>query len=93
MELTQIVLGAVLCESVWETGKMTYQKGKLSGDRIGALLVGILVAMGSGLDVCAAVGIPMTVPFLGSILTGILLSRGANFVHDVLGAVQKGAAK
>lgn len=88
MELTQIVLGAVLCESVWETGKMTYQKGKVSADRVGALVVGVGVAVAGGLDACAAVGIPMAVPYLGSVLTGVLISRGANFVHDALGAMQ-----
>lgn len=88
MDLTQIVLGAALVESVWETGKMTWQGGKVSGDRIGALVVGVGVAVAGGLDVCAAVGIPMGIPFLGSVLTGVLLSRGANFVHDLLGTMQ-----
>lgn len=88
MDLSQIVIGAALVESVWETGKMTYQKGKVSADRVGALVVGVGVAVAGGLDACAAVGIPMAVPFLGSVLTGVLISRGANFVHDILGAMQ-----
>lgn len=88
MDLSQIVIGAALVESVWETGKMTYQKGKVSADRVGALVVGVGVAVAGGLDACAAVGIPMAVPYLGSVLTGVLISRGANFVHDALGAMQ-----
>lgn len=88
MDLSQIVIGAALVEAVWETGKMTYQKGKVSADRVGALVVGVGVAVAGGLDACAAVGIPMAVPFLGSVLTGVLISRGANFVHDILGAMQ-----
>jgi hypothetical protein len=82
------MIGAVLTEAVWETGKMTYQKGKVSADRVGALVIGVGVAVAGGLDVCAAVGIPMAVPFLGSIFTGVLISRGANFAHDLLGTVQ-----
>jgi hypothetical protein len=88
MDLSQIVIGAALVEAVWETGKMTYQKGKVSADRVGALVVGVGVAVAGGLDACAAVGIPMAVPFLGSVLTGVLISRGANFVHDLLGTIQ-----
>lgn len=88
MDLSQIVIGAALVEAVWETGKMTYQKGKVSADRVGALVIGVGVAMAAGLDACAAVGIPMAVPYLGSIFTGVLISRGANFVHDILGAMQ-----
>jgi hypothetical protein len=90
MDFTQIVIGAALVEAVWETGKMTYQAGKLSADRIGSLVIGVGVAVAAGLDACTAVGIPMTVPYLGSIFTGILISRGANFVHDLLGVFQRG---
>jgi hypothetical protein len=88
MDFTQIVIGAALVEAVWETGKMTYQAGKLSADRIGSLVIGVGVAIAGGLDACATIGIPMTIPYLGSIFTGILISRGANFVHDILGAMQ-----
>lgn len=88
MEFTQIVIGAALVEAVWETTKMTYQKGKVSGDRVGALIVGVGVAVFGGLDACVAVGIPMGIPYLGAVLTGILLSRGSNFIHDILGAIQ-----
>lgn len=88
MDLNQIVIGAALTEAVWETGKMTYQKGKVSADRVGALVIGVGVAVAGGLDACAAVGIPMAVPYLGAIFTGVLISRGANFVHDILGAMQ-----
>lgn len=68
--------------------KNDLQKGKVSGDRAGALIVGVGVAVFGGLDACAAVGIPMGIPYLGAVLTGILLSRGSNFIHDILGAMQ-----
>lgn len=88
MDITEILIGASLVEALWETGKMTYQKGKVSADRVGALVIGVGVAVAGGLDACAAVGIPMAVPYLGSVLTGVLLSRGANFMHDILGTMQ-----
>jgi hypothetical protein len=39
------------------------------------------------MDFLVALGIPLQVPYLGIILTGILVSRGANFMHDLLGSV------
>jgi hypothetical protein len=30
------------------------------------------------------VGIPMAIPILGVILTGILISRGSSFMHDLI---------
>jgi hypothetical protein len=84
-----LVVAAMIGESVWETLKMLWQEGKLSIDRIGALVIGLLVAIAGNLDLPGLVGIPFILPYLGMILTGILISRGANFVHDLLGRIQK----
>ncbi len=87
-----IIVAALLAESVWETGKMVWQEGKISIDRIGALAVGIIFAVGAGLDLCAYLGICFVLPVVGQVLTGVLLSRGANFIHDLLKATE-GAVK
>lgn len=84
-----ILVAALLVEAVWETGKMVWQQGKISIDRIGALAVGILFAVGAGLDLCIVVGICFVYPIIGQLLTGILISRGANFVHDLLKRAQQ----
>lgn len=82
--LAQLAVAALLVESVWETLKMVWQDGKFSISALGALIVGILVAVFAGLDLLAAVGINMKVAVIGQILTGIMLSRGSNFVHDLI---------
>jgi hypothetical protein len=86
--LAIIIIAALLAEAVWETGKMVWQQDKISVDRVGALLVGILFAVGAGLDLCVALGICFVWPIIGQVLTGVLLSRGANFVHDLLKTVE-----
>lgn len=90
MEAVLIILvAALLAEAVWETGKMVWQQGKISVDRIGALAIGILFAVGAGLDLCTVLGICFVYPIIGQLLTGILISRGANFVHDLLKRAQQ----
>lgn len=79
-----IIMIALIAESVWETLKMTWQEGKVSIDRIGALVVALILCIGVRLDILALLGINVTIPFLGVILTGILISRGSNFIHDLL---------
>jgi hypothetical protein len=86
--LAIIIIAAMLAEAVWETGKMVWQQGRVSVDRVGALVVGILFAVGAGLDLCVALGICFVWPIIGQVLTGVLLSRGANFVHDLLKTVE-----
>ena len=83
-KLLVIVMVALIAESVWETLKMTWQEGKVSIDRIGALVVALVLSIGVKLDILSLLGINTTIPLLGVILTGILISRGSNFIHDLL---------
>lgn len=87
MDFMSFVVIAMIGEAVWETGKMIWQDGKINLDRIGAMIVGLILSLGAGLDFMATVGIPMRVPYLGMILTGLLISRGANFMHDILSGI------
>ena len=81
-KLLVIVMVALIAESVWETLKMTWQEGKVSIDRIGALVVALVLSIGVKLDILSLLGINTTIPLLGVILTGILISRGSNFIQD-----------
>ena len=83
MTLTQLALAAILTEKLWESLKLIWEKKKLSIDRVGALVLGITIALGTGIDLFATVGLPINIPYLGLILTGIIISRGANFIHDL----------
>ena len=83
-KLIMLVVIAIIAESVWETLKMTWQDGKVKVDRIGALVVSMLIVFGTRLDILALLEIETVIPFLGIILTGILISRGSNFIHDLL---------
>lgn len=84
MEVLNIIILACIGEALWETLKLTWQKGKVSEDRIGAIVVGVIIALSTGVDIMHALSIPMRVPYLGTIFTGLLISRGANFTHDLI---------
>lgn len=87
MDFMQFILAAFLVESLWETSKLIWQNGKLSVDKIGAIAFGEILAIGTGIDFLAAVGIPSKIPFIGIVLTGIIISRGSTFVHDLFSSV------
>lgn len=84
----QIIIIAILAEAVWENLKMIWQQGKISIDRIGALIISIVITLSTQLDVFAILNFKISIPFIGSILTGILISRGANCIHDILIKIQ-----
>lgn len=83
MSIVTIVTVALLVEAIWETLKLVWQEGKLNVNTIGALIVGIGVSILTKIDIFAMQGISLSIPPIGWILTGILMSRGANFIHDL----------
>ena len=86
----QIFALALLVEGTWETLKMVWQEGHFSIDKLGALLIGVLVAYTTGIDIMAIIGINMKFT-IGILFTGIIISRGSNFTHDLLVSLNNGA--
>ena len=50
-----------------------------------AVLVGIMLCFGSGVRLLALLGIEFRYVAADFILTGLLVGRGSNFVHDFIG--------
>lgn len=85
----QVIVIALLAETIWENAKAVWQEGKVSIDRIGALIVSIIVSVATQLDIFAILNFNIAIPFVGSFLTGILISRGANVIHDLLNKIEE----
>ena len=43
----------------------------------------------TGADLMQAAGFSMKIPFIGQVCTGLLISRGSNFIHDLLQSIAK----
>ena len=89
----QIIVIALLAETVWENLKMVWQDGKISIDKIGALIVSIVISMATQLDIFVILNFGITIPLVGSFLTGILISKGANVIHDLLNKIEEITSK
>lgn len=84
----QILILAFLIEAVVQTLKpiwepqartVTYFVNQLVG-----LVMAVIVNVLAGLDIFTLLGVPLTIPVVGVILTGILMSRGAGVLHDLM---------
>ena len=93
MNIAQLTVVAILVEAIWENLKMVWQNGKFSIDRIGSLILGITVCLFAKIDIFAMLNIPLSIAYLGSIFTGIICSRGANFIHDLYNKIIKKEGK
>ncbi|MBN1305748.1 MAG: hypothetical protein JXA13_15025 [Anaerolineales bacterium] len=84
LNLTNLVLVAFFVEALIQTVKPIYDKEKgWNFDVVLALIVGIFVCLLTGTDIFKLVGLEVTIPLVGTILTGIMASRGSNVVHDI----------
>jgi len=91
-----IFVVAAIVEAIWETLKKLLaplvrwldDRG-FPADQAGALIVALLICFGLGeqIDLFIMLGIPLEIAYLGIILTAILLSRGSNFIHDLIGTL------
>lgn len=89
-EILRLVVLAFVVESVWETLKMAYDKDKISKSAIGALAVGITVALTVNFDILKVLEFNPVIPYVGVVLSGILISRGGNFVHELIKKLKGG---
>lgn len=90
MDFAQLVIVAILVEAIWENIKMIFPDKKVSISMIGSLVVAVLVCVLTSVDIFPVVGLTITIPFIGSVLTGIIVARGANFVSDLFTKLKGG---
>ena len=88
MEYAQLIIIAILIEAIWENIKMIWQNGKFSIDKLGSLILSVVICILTKADIFPIVGISIAIPIIGSVLTGIIVSRGANFLHDLFNKIQ-----
>lgn len=82
--LTALVFFAILVEGMVEYVKLGIQKN-ICIEIITSMVLGLVVAFGFHLDFFAAVGITTDVPYISTVLTGIIVSRGSNYAFDLIG--------
>lgn len=88
-DLAQLIVIAILVEAIWENIKMVYKENKFSVSMIGSLVISILICILANMNIFEMVGIEMSIPIICNIFTGILCSRGANFVSDLFKKINK----
>ena len=79
---------SVLCEAVveWVKGIVPALAGV--GAQIAALVVGLVLAFGAGQNLFNLIGVEFAYPIVGTVLAGIVVSRGSNYIHDLIARLQ-----
>lgn len=88
MEMFGIVLMAIVVEGVVTYVKEWFVNKNIAWQQILAVVLGVVVAIGYGADLFALFGLASTIPYLGSVLTGVLIARGSNYIFDLIKQLQ-----
>ena len=83
MNYSQLIITSILVEAIWENLKMIWDKDKFNFNKLGSLLLSMIICIVFNLDTFPIIGLNTSVPVIGSALTGIIISRGANAVNDL----------
>ena len=87
-ELLILITMGILVEAVVEVIKSIYENGKINKTVILSIFVGLLFAFTLGVDLFSLLGIDTHIAYVGTVATGLIVSRGANFVHDLIDKLQ-----
>lgn len=90
--LAGLLLIAFLVEALVQTIEMVYQNGQWNVKNISSIGVGILLAVSLNIDVFVLANMSMKIPYLGAVLTGVLLSRGSEFITKLYELIKAQAA-
>ena len=86
MEKTTFEIGAfsILIESLITYYKEIFTEGNVPWEIVVSLILGEIVAIAYNLDLPAYFNLNSKIPYVGCILTGILISRGSYYVFDII---------
>jgi len=81
--IAKIIIGAIVIEAVIEYFNAIFFK-KFNPQYILSIIFGAAFSVLYGLDLLATLGLETAVPYVGMVLTGILLSRGSNYITHLV---------
>lgn len=80
-----IVFLAIIVEGLVTYIKTFFVGGKFQWQILVAIFFGVVASIAYNIDLFESVGFVTAFPIVGQILTGILISRGSNYVFDLIG--------
>lgn len=83
MEFAALFILAITIEGLISLGKEIFQK-TISWQKIVAIVIAVFLAIAANKDLYAIVGVTFAIPYVGLVLTGIAISRGSNYLADLV---------
>lgn len=93
MEFAALFIIAITIEGLISLAKEIVVDKKVDWRKIVAIVIAVFLAIAANKDLYAMVGVTFTIPYVGLVLTGIAISRGSNYLADLLKLFQSTTAR
>lgn len=86
-KIVEIISFSILIESLITYFKEFFVNDDFSFSMLFSIILGIVIAIAYKLDLPEYLDLKSSVPYVGNFLTGILISRGSNYLYDILTSI------
>lgn len=87
--ISKMIMVAILIEGIVTYFNEFFVSSNIPWQMIFSLILGMVISVSYELDLPNHLGLKSTIPYVGSILTGILISRGSNYLYDLINKLTK----
>lgn len=87
--VSKMIMVAILIEGIVTYFNEFFVSGNMPWQMICSLVLGIITSVSYKLDLPKYLGLKSSITYIGSILTGILISRGSNYLYDLINKLTK----
>lgn len=83
-KIAQIMTFAILTESLITYFKEFFIGSNFSFSMLFSVILGVFIAIAYKIDLLEQINLKSNISYIGNILTGILISRGSNYLYDLI---------
>lgn len=85
--IVSVITFSMLIESIITYAKNIFINSEIHWEMIISMIIGIIISLAYDLDLTSYFASSPKRPIIGYILTGVLISRGSNYLYDILGQI------
>lgn len=83
-KLTMMIAPAIMIEAIITYINQFFVNGEFCWEMLLSIIFGIIISIAYDIDVTKHLNLSSRIPYISNILTGILLSRGSNYIYDLM---------
>ena len=86
-EISRMLMVCMILEGIITYINNFFVLGELHYQMVLSLIFGIFISVAYKIDLLKLVNIESEIPYVGSVLTGIIFSRGSNYLYDFMSKI------